>query len=606
MTTQANQNKSEENENLYQKNSQALLEFIDENFLDSRKRLNSNKLKREPKILEALYGFVDKIPNKEKLSLRDLIWCVRNNFNEMPKCQTCGKEIPLKVEWANKNYPGGYIRKFCSLKCFNNNPEVKTKASAREKAKAKERLEKRKETIIKKYGSWENRPGGDNFKKSNEKLKTDPIFREQRKQKTTNTNLKKYGSKWTTQIKEFQDKRKSTNLEKYGYENPIILHSKIGAQKIKEKNIFEKFNFNNEQKKNWDKSEFWKKEFIIKDKINIKKAQEYFNINDYYLLYGKFKRLIGEEEFSKYSTRSHYEDELINFINSIYQGSINKNDRQLIKPKELDIYIPEKNLAIEFDGLYWHSFNQKILVNDFKYKHLEKTRACEEKGINLLHIFENEWLDPIKQDIWKSIISYKLGIVKQRYFARKLEIVTDLNNNFIKNFYDINHIQGGSAPSPIKIGLYDPKTGKVVSIMTFGKSRYNRNIEYELIRFASLKYTACVGCAQRILKYFLKNHKPKSMISYANRRWASSLSNVYKTLGFKFIREAEPNYYYFKLDDPDLRLYPRVTFQKHKLENHVLTKDFYKSNLTETEIMFNAGFRRIYDSGNLVYEWEVK
>ena len=105
------------------------------------------------------------------------------------------------------------------------------------------------------------------------------------------------------------------------------------------------------------------------------------------------------------------------------------------------------------------------------------------------------------------------------------------------------------------------------------------------------------------LNIFIENYKPKSIISYANRRWAFKNKNIYQKLKFQYQSESEPNYYYFKLND--LKLYHRVNFQKHKLKNLIDTKDFYNDNLSETEIMFNAGYRRIYDCGNLVYAWQA-
>jgi len=575
------------------------IKFIEENFTMKNGKLDSKKIKENEKILNLFYQFTDKIPNKENISIRELFWCIKNNYNEIPKCKTCGKEIPLKIEFANKRYPDGYVKRYCSLKCFNNDPEIKQKASEREKARAKERLKKRKKTITEKYGSWENRPGKENLKKANEKLKNKEI-KEKRKEKTIKTNLEKYGTEWPTQTKEFQEKRQKTNLEKYGIKNPIALYSIKGIETYKKENIFKKFNFNEEQIKNWDNKDFWIKNFIIDNKINIQKASEYFKINNYMILYNHFKNLL-KDEFSKYSLRSRYEEEIYEFLKSIYSGEIIRNDKKIISPYELDFYIPEKKLAIEFDGLFWHS---QGLVNfreiDFKFYHLEKTLKAEEKDINLLHIFENEWIDPIKRDIWKSIISYKLGIVKQRYFARKLKVFT-VDNKTINNFFDLNHIQG-SAPSKVRLVLVD-ENYKIISAMTFAKPRYNRDYDWELIRFASLKYTSCVGCAAKLFKYFIENYKPKNIISYANRRFAYSKKNLYLSLGFKYLRRSEPNYYYFH-ENNLLKHYHRSHFQKHKLKNYKETKDFYEKSKPEHQIMFEAGFRRIFDCGQLVYEWK--
>jgi len=441
--------------------------------------------------------------------------------------------------------------------------------------------------------------------------------------------LEKYGVKAPIQSKEISEKMKEKWNAKYPFSNEKIKNKAhdilkekyqglpLQNEEIRKKthetffinNLLQKGFNKNEAKDLWNKwndKKYWEENFLNEKKeVLLQKILDTFKIpyRNLFTVYDHIKRL--GIKFNHIPNYSQFEKEIIEYIKSIYSGEIIENDRQLIKPLELDIVIPEKKVAIEFDGLYWHSFNDKNLVNEFKYKHLFKTIKAEEKGFNLLHIFENEWINPIKKDIWKSVIGYKLGYVKQRYYARKLKI-TKVDNKFMRLFFDENHLQGGKAAGAIRLALYDPKNGDIISMMTFAKPRYAKNAEYELIRFASKKYTACVGCAQKLFKHFIKEYQPKSVISYANRRWASKHSNLYQKLGFEYIGDAEPNYFYFKLDDPELRLWPRVTFQKHKLEKHPDTYEYFSPELTETEIMFNAGFRRIYDCGNLVFKWEAK
>lgn len=85
---------------------------------------------------------------------------------------------------------------------------------------------------------------------------------------------------------------------------------------------------------------------------------------------------------------SEDEKESTDYIKSIYNNNIIIKDRTVIKPYELNIYIPEKRLAIEFNGNYWHSTEQK----DYMY-HQNKTIACAKQGIRLIHIFEYEWVN---------------------------------------------------------------------------------------------------------------------------------------------------------------------------------------------------------------------
>ncbi len=283
------------------------------------------------------------------------------------------------------------------------------------------------------------------------------------------------------------------------------------------------------------------------------------------------------------SNISNLEKEVVNFVKSL-NVIIVENTRKIINPYELDIYIPEHNLAIEFNGLYWHS---ELQGKGSDY-HLMKTELCEEKGIQLLHIFESEWLN--KKDIVKSIIKAKLGLTKHIY-ARKCEI-KEVNKDDTSEFLINNHLQGKN-PSKVSCGLYYENI--LVALMTFGKSRFDKNIEWELIRFANKKDISVVGGASKLLKYFNNKYQVKSLITYADRRYSNG--NLYEQLGFKFSHCSKPNYFYFLKNDYEL--YSRQKFQKHKLSKLLSS---FNPNLTEWENMKANKYNKIWDCGNVVYK----
>lgn len=227
------------------------------------------------------------------------------------------------------------------------------------------------------------------------------------------------------------------------------------------------------------------------------------------------------------------------------------------------------------------------LLHNIGKIHLDKTILCEDKGYQLLRIFSNEWTE--KRNIWKSVISNKIGF-SEKIYARNCEI-KEISTNEEKTFLIENHLQG-YVQSQIKIGLF--YKGELVSVMTFLKSRFNKKIDYELLRFSNKVFLTVVGGASKLLKYFEKEYKPKSLISYANRRWSNG--SLYGVLGFKFLHNTEPNYFYFK--EKENILYSRIKFQKHKLKNIL---PIYDEKLTETENMYDNGYRKIYDCGNKVY-----
>lgn len=178
----------------------------------------------------------------------------------------------------------------------------------------------------------------------------------------------------------------------------------------------------------------------------------------------------------------------------MFDNIFQNNTRKIIPPLELDLYSEKHKLAIEYDGLMFHSYGISKLsylnnTNENCYQHLNKTQLYNEIGVSLLHIFESEWCNDNKQDIWISIISNKLGLNKNKIFARKC-VVKHIDSKTKNNFLNENHLQGEDKSS-IKLGLY--YENEIVAVITFGKPRYNSRYEYELIRFSVKKNVSVVG-----------------------------------------------------------------------------------------------------------------
>lgn len=294
-----------------------------------------------------------------------------------------------------------------------------------------------------------------------------------------------------------------------------------------------------------------------------------------------------------YVTRSSHEISICNYLDSlniVYEIS----NRTILKGKELDIYLPDYQVAIEFDGLYWHS---DIHQSDNKY-HLQKTEECEKQGIQLIHIFEDELIH--KRDIVFSRLKFILNHIENRIYARKCKI-REVDAADAWKFLGDNHIQG-SLGSKVKLGLY--LNDELVSLMTFGSlrkalGRISNDGEYELLRFCNKLNTTVVGGASRLFKHFIDNYNPSLIISYADRRW--SIGNLYEKLNFQLHHISGPNYWYIKYGSTQ-RVH-RWTYRKSELPKLL---DHFDETKTEYENMKSHGFDCIYDCGNLVYEWKNK
>lgn len=282
------------------------------------------------------------------------------------------------------------------------------------------------------------------------------------------------------------------------------------------------------------------------------------------------------------------EQEIIDFIRDL--GFQTTQDRHILNGLELDIYIPDKNVAFEYDGIYWHNEQYKT-----KEYHLSKTEVCAEHGIRLIHIFEDEWLT--KREIVKSRIRNILNTTPNRIFARKCEIRSVFSGE-AKTFLEINHIQG-EVNGVYRYGLF--YEDELVSLMTFGKMRkalgsVNQDNSYELLRFCNKLNTTVVGGASRLFKHFINEVKPQSVISYADRRW--SMGNLYEKLGFSFSHNSRPNYFYI-INGERVN---RFTLRKDIL----ISKYGCPSDMSEHQFCLSKKWYRIYDCGTACFIWNNK
>lgn len=401
--------------------------------------------------------------------------------------------------------------------------------------------------------------------------------------------------KHSDQQKITHDKLKVTLNKKYNVSNQNQIKGLVRKNKVphvyKDRHPMQQTIDNIE---NYNK-EYIEKTFILENELNLSTMMEYFNISKM-TCYQQLKKM----NITYLRKCSRKEEELFNYINS-FDLNILRNDRAHISPLELDILVPDSNIAFEFNGLYWHSYginnvnSKQENLRYMKNRHFIKTNTARLKSIQLFHIFENEWIDPVKQNIWKSQISNALKQNKKTIGARKCEIV-EISHNDSSLFLDNNHLQGKSV-SGIQIAL--KYNDEIVSLMTFGKSRYDKSIDYEMMRFCSKLYTQVPGAASKLLKYFINKYKPTGLVSYANARWSNG--HLYKTLNFKEESFSNPNYFYYHSSNPSA-LFSRVQFQKHKLESKL---DTFDASKTEMQNMIENGYRAIFDAGNYKFTYRI-
>lgn len=487
-----------------------------------------------------------------------------------PKKLNNTKELTCKNNLCNKVFSVKKYKniQFCSHQC-----------SQTYKSYNKDWLKKRDITNIEKYG-----------------VKS-PLESKQVLENYKNSLIKKYGVNNPFLVKEFKDKSDSSKLKKYGVLVPSM--NKDIALKISKSLKSRTVPKNRENFVNikWEKILNYCKETNLeplfdKDTINNNFVKD-LNLKFKCIKCTNIMQVSIDNGYlptcskcSSYKGYSLIEEEITKFIQENYDGEIQLKKKHLIsKGYEIDIYLPQINLAIEVNGIYWHS----EIWGKYKDYHLFKTQKLLEKDIQLLHIWDREWLH--KKEIVKSIILNKLNKITNRIYARKCEI-KEINKIDKELFLNNSHIQGNCV-SKTNLGLY--YNNELVSIMTFGKNRFKKDNSIELLRFCNKLNTTVIGGASKLFNYFIQNYKPERIITFADRRY--SLGKLYPILGFNFVSYTSPSYFYWKSDKKVLN---RISCQKHKLKDLL---PIFDNNLSEYENMLKNGWNRVWDCGNYKFEW---
>ena len=457
---------------------------------------------------QGIYNFISTAYD-DSYQLNEKIYCLTHNLEKRKSCIRCGKELKFIHGYANH----------CSKFCASNNPLI---------------LEKNRINVSKslKKAYLEN---GNEIK-----------------EKRRNTIFKKYGinSSSPFKIPKIQEQNKATFIKKYGVSNVFYLEKfrSNGGNVSRNKSI------------EFNKLNGYEIEYLKEGKIKVKNLCEIhgdieIESTNFYNRFHRNRNGIKCTICNPIDSFTSLETDFEKLLNDLDIKNYIKNTKKIIYPYELDFYFPNEKIAIELNGIYWHS---EIYKN--KNYHKIKTDLCKDIGIQLIHIWEDDFYN--KLELIKSIISYKFKKNNEIIYARKCNIKKITSHEY-RDFLYHNHLQG-SINSSIKYGLFFNNDLK--SVMGFGKLRtslgsVDKEKIFELQRFCTKLNTNVIGGASKLFSYFIKNNKCLQIISYAKRDY--SIGSLYLKLGFTLDKVCDPGYYWIV----DGKRKHRFNFRKNKISN---------------------------------------
>lgn len=295
---------------------------------------------------------------------------------------------------------------------------------------------------------------------------------------------------------------------------------------------------------------------------------------------------------------SKAQEEIYDFVKSILPESESKevvyNDRIVLSPKELDIYIPSRNMAIEYNGLYWHScLPGSDEESKFRHESEDKYWKCKEKNIFLLTIFEDQWTYRNKQV--RDLIESKLGVYdcspNNTVYARRT-IVMQSDYDSIKKFMDDNHIQGATSGSNYLV-LKNISNNEIVACMIVQINGTNAMI----LRYATDRNVP--GGFTKLLTYLKDSMDVSSIDTFSDN--CVSNGSLYSSNGFTVVKELPPDYMYVTTNDGKKRRHHKFGYRLERFRRDPNLE--YHDDCTESQLAALNGLRRIYDAGKV--KWHM-
>lgn len=266
-------------------------------------------------------------------------------------------------------------------------------------------------------------------------------------------------------------------------------------------------------------------------------------------------------------------------------------DRKLLKGVELDILIPNKQLAIEYNGNFWHT---EIYGKKDRNYHYNKMLLCNKQDISLLQICDDEFIE--KKELVLNKISHIIGVSEgEKIYARKC-IIKTIYKHESDDFLEKFHIQGKCRGSVYYGCFYNDE---LIGVMVF-KNGNLKNDGWELVRFATDYKYICCGVGGKMFKTFIKEYNPQTVSSFADRRWTTNIyNNLYIKIGFVIDKILKPDYKYY-----NNKLHNNKRIHKMSLNKNIMIKKFgLDKRLTEWEMARSLGYDRIWDCGLVKYIW---
>lgn len=282
---------------------------------------------------------------------------------------------------------------------------------------------------------------------------------------------------------------------------------------------------------------------------------------------------------------------LLDIIKSIDpDAEVRVNDRTVLRPLELDVVLPAHRLAVEINGVYWHS--------DKPSYHANKTKAARSAGLDLVHLWDYEITNT--PELVTSLLRSRMGR-NQRLYARKLDVVS-VTADVAKTFFSMYHMHGHRALGPNSVSLALVDNRRVYQMLSVDKPLFDKQAALEITRSATRAGYTVVGGFSRLLRRLSTLRPDASLVTYADLRLFTGDS--YVEAGFVYDRTTRPNYWYFPANSShDSEPISRYAAQKHKLRDLL---DGYDPDLSEHQNMIEHGFVRVYDCGNAIYRMTLR